>query len=63
MEKIKTMAVLIHIPGNWESVFILGKEPGHIWGMKRVHFFSFFLSQGFSVPFSPLDIEHGVEEK
>lgn len=43
--KIKTMAVLIHIPGNWESVFILGKEPGRMWGMKRktVHFFcSFF---------------------
>lgn len=38
------MAVLIHFPGNWESVFTLGKEPGHMWGMKRktAHFFLIF---------------------
>lgn len=56
------MAVLIHIPGNWESVFILGKEPGRMWGMKRkkVHFFSFFHS--LSLPFSPTVIENLVEE-
>ena len=60
------MAVLIHIPGNWESVFILGKEPGRMWGMERKigHFFSpSFHSRSFSLPFSPRAIEYLVEEK
>lgn len=44
------MAVLIHIPGNWESVFILGKEPGLMCGMERKigHFFLFLFTLGAS---------------
>lgn len=48
-EKIKAKAVLTHFPGNWESVFTLGKEPGHMWGIKRktTFFFLFFTFSGF----------------
>ena len=64
-ENRTTVAVLIHIPGNWESVSILGREPSHIWGMKRkrVHFFLIFsLSQRRPLPFPPTVIDRWAEE-